>query len=493
MVLHSSVYVFTKNFCQGIMGKKPCEHESLRPQRSFIHGRLRGGCIFLLLSMMLCTVSLKASVLSEEEVKVMASDRGLLSSEPELLSGTRGTHAFSVKPGASRTNLYLHDLKGKSVGVVANQTSIIPFSIPVRSIGFQSESFSQREDFSVKKVTSSGWEKDTMIHLVDMLLDSGIKVSKVFSPEHGFRGQAEAGARVNSGVDSRTGLPVVSLYGSHKKPSQEDLEGIDVMLFDLQDVGVRFYTYISTLHYVMEACAENGIRLIVLDRPNPHISYVDGPVLDTSCCRSFVGMHPVPVIYGMTIGEYARMINGEKWLAKGIQCDLEVVPLAGYTRDTRYSLPVPPSPNLRSMRAIYVYPSLCFFEGTPVSVGRGTMQPFECAGFPGCSWGGYRFTPRSIPGMSAKPPFEGKECQGIRVEERFDTVPHQLELSFLLEMYKVYPDKNRFFNPFFDKLAGTSRLREQICSGCSEVEIRNSWQSGLEAFRLMRQPYLLYQ
>lgn len=381
-------------------------------------------------------------------------------------SGVRSSQPLRV--GAARTEVYLPELIGKRVGVVANQTSVIPMVLDYR-------------------------KEDTLVHLVDMLLDSSVQVVKVFSPEHGFRGQAEAGASVRSEVDSRTGLPVISLYGSHKKPTKEDLQGLDIVLFDLQDVGVRFYTYISTLHYVMEACAENNLPLVVLDRPNPHISYIDGPVLDTVCCRSFVGMHPVPVVYGMTIGEYARMINGEQWLKAGIRCQLKVVPLSGYTRDTYYEIPVPPSPNLRSMRAIHAYPSLCFFEGTVVSVGRGTLRPFECAGFPGCSWGTYTFTPRSIAGMSMKPPFEGKLCQGIEVDARFDSVPSCLDLEFLLGMYKVYPEKEKFFNAFFNKLAGNSQLKEQIREEMDEEAIRRSWLCGLEAFEHRRQPYLIYR
>ena len=331
------------------------------------------------------------------------------------------------------------------------------------------------------------------VHLVDMLLDSGIRLQKVFSPEHGFRGQAEAGAKVNSQIDSKTGLPLVSLYGNHKKPTPEDLQDIDILLFDLQDVGLRFYTYISTLHYVMEACAEAGIPVIVLDRPNPHDAYTDGPVLDTACCRSFVGMHPVPVVYGMTIGEYARMIQGEHWLKNGIDCDLSVIPMEHYSRRTEYAFPVAPSPNLRSMKAIYAYPSLCFFEGTPVSLGRGTWQPFECFGFPGSPVGDYAFRPEPIKGLSENPPCKGQECRGFRIPDSIiEKLPEKICWDYLIEMYAAYPEKEKFFTAFFSKLAGTTRLADAIREGMGTEELRASWQKELEDFEKIRQKYLLY-
>lgn len=386
-----------------------------------------------------------------------------------------GADSGPVLPGASRTELYYPLLEGKRIGLVSNQTGLIPV----------------RQDL----VAVNGADTDTVryVHLLDTLLAAGFDVCRLFSPEHGFRGESEAGERVDSRKDSRTGLPVISLYGSHKKPSSQDLAGLDIVLFDLQDVGVRFYTYVSTLHYVMEACAEEGIPVVVLDRPNPHVGYVDGPVLDTSCCRSFVGMHPVPLVYGMTIGEYARMIRGEGWLNTSVPCRLAVIPVANYDRARSYRFPVWPSPNLRSMEAVYAYPSLCLLEGTPVSMGRGTWHPFECYGFSGCQDGDFQFTPHSIPGLSVDPPYKGKMCTGYRIRFRGDSLPSALDLEPLLRMYRAYPEKESFFRPFFSRLAGTRALASQIRQGKSIGEIRASWQPGLERFLEVRQKYLLYK
>ena len=303
-------------------------------------------------------------------------------------------------------------------------------------------------------------------HLVDTLIQAGANVAKIFCPEHGFRGTAAAGAHVDNSVDTKTGLPIISLYGKNKKPSPEQMKDVDVVIFDLQDVGCRFYTYISTLHYVMEACAENDIPLIVLDRPNPNGHYVDGPVLDTAHYRSFVGMHPVPIVYGMTIGEYAEMINGEGWLAGGIKCNLAVVPLQGYKRDSvGYELPVPPSPNLCNAHAIALYPSLCLFEGTNCGVGRGTDWPFE--------WVTYK-----------------KDTLDLRQE----TAPAAFSLKYLMAMYKRVP-KGKFFlkNNFFEKLAGNGDLRKQIEAGMSEEAIRATWQPALDEFMKIREKYLIYK
>ncbi len=302
-------------------------------------------------------------------------------------------------------------------------------------------------------------------HLVDTLIQAGANVAKIFCPEHGFRGTAAAGAHVDNSVDTKTGLPIISLYGKNKKPSPEQMKDVDVVIFDLQDVGCRFYTYISTLHYVMEACAENDIPLIVLDRPNPNGHYVDGPVLDTAHYRSFVGMHPVPIVYGMTIGEYAEMINGEGWLAGGIKCNLAVVPLQGYKRDSvGYELPVPPSPNLRNAHAIALYPSLCLFEGTNCGVGRGTDWPFEIVTF-----------------------------KKIKLDLRQEQAPAAFSLKYLMEMYRRVP-KGKFFlkNNFFDKLAGNGDLRRQIEKGWSEEKIRATWQPALDEFKKTREKYLIY-
>ena len=366
-----------------------------------------------------------------------------------------------LRTGAECMERYLPFLEGKRVAVCGNQTSVVGKT-----------------------------------HLVDTLLSRNVNIVKLFCPEHGFRGQAEAGATIASGKDPLTGLPVVSLYGKNKKPTAEQLQNVDIVLFDLQDVGCRFYTYISTLHYVMEAAAENGVKVIVLDRPNPNGFYIDGPVLEPQY-TSFVGMHPVPVVYGMTIGEYARMINGEKWLANGVQCDLTVILMEGYTHETRYVLPVAPSPNLQTVEAVYLYPSLCFFEGTNVSVGRGTDRPFEMYGAPGMQVGDYQFTPRAIPGVSENPPFKGQVCRGYLLHDKAVeslNKPGFLNLSYLLIAYQNFPDKANFFlkNNFFDKLAGTGQLRKQLVAGVSEEEIRASWEPGLKAFREMRERYLLY-
>ena len=367
----------------------------------------------------------------------------------------------ALRTGAECMECYLPELKDKKVALCGNQTSVVGKT-----------------------------------HLVDTLLARKVNLVKLFCPEHGFRGQAEAGATIASGKDPLTGLPVVSLYGKNKKPTAEQLQNVDILLFDLQDVGCRFYTYISTLHYVMEAAAENGVKVIVLDRPNPNGFYVDGPVLEPQY-KSFVGMHPVPVVYGMTIGEYAQMINGEKWLANGVQCDLEVVKMYGYTHQTRYELPVAPSPNLQTAEAIYLYPSLCFFEGANISVGRGTEHPFEMYGAPGMLNGDYRFTPKAIPGVSENPPFKGQECRGelLVLGQRWRTAPGGIMLNLLLNAYRDYPDKATFFlkNNFFDKLSGTDQLRKQIIEGKTEEEIRASWQSSLEKFNQIRARYLIYE
>lgn len=333
------------------------------------------------------------------------------------------------------------------------------------------------------------------VHLVDTLLASGVMVKSVFSPEHGFRGDRPDGEVIESGVDPRTGLAIISLYGSNKKPKPEQLEGLEVMIFDIQDVGARFYTYLSTLHYVMEACAEQGIPIVVLDRPNPNIDCIDGPVLDPKF-SSFVGMHPVPVVYGMTIGEYARMINGEGWLEGGVKVDLHVVHCTGYTRSMDYALPVAPSPNLPDMTAIYLYPSLCFFEATIVSVGRGTGKPFSVIGEPTNRNGEYTFTPQSIPNASLHPKHEGQVCRGydLNIEVRKPEKLDRVDLSWLFRMYRETGDPNKFFDRpgFFDKLAGTDALRKSILEGESEEQIRTSWRGDLEKFMKVREKYLIY-
>ncbi len=376
-----------------------------------------------------------------------------------------------LKTGADRPSLYISKIKGKNVAVVANQTSIL--------------NVLQRAEVAPNVMGS----KLVQHHLVDYLHDyNGINVKKVFAPEHGFRGKADAGETVIDGIDKKTDLPIVSLYGKNKKPSLEQLKGIDIVVFDIQDVGARFYTYISSLHYVMEACAEANIPMIVLDRPNPNGHYIDGPVLETAH-RSFVGMHSVPVVYGMTIGEYGQMINGEKWLKNGIQCDLTVIPLENYTHDSQYSLPIKPSPNLPNDIAINLYPSLCFFEGTTISAGRGTDKQFQIYGSPNIETSDFSFTPQ--PNEGAKyPKHKGQLCYGENLQKN-DHLSH-LNLSWLLKAYKKSHKKD-FFNMFFTKLAGTKKLQQQIIQGVSEKEIKKSWVEDLDSFKKVREKYLMYQ
>ena len=363
-----------------------------------------------------------------------------------------------IKTGAENYSVYLPLLEGKNVGIVTNQTGTI---INNGETG----------------------------HVVDFLLEKKVSLKKIYAPEHGFRGTADAGEHIKDGKDTKTRLPIISLYGNNKKPKAEQLAGIDIMLFDLQDVGARFYTYVSTLHYVMEACAENNIQLIVLDRPNPNGSIVDGPVLEKEY-TSFVGMHPIPVLHGMTIGEYGKMINGEKWLKNGIQCNLTVIPCLNYNRDIEYHLPVKPSPNLPNDQSISLYPSLCFFEGTNVSVGRGTNKQFQVYGSPFLPKTKFSFTPS--PNEGAKDPmYNGKVCFGkdlTNVEK-----PKKLELKWLIEAYSKTEDKSKFFISFFTKLAGTKKLQEQIENGTSETEIRKSWEQGLNNFKQTRKKYLIYK
>ena len=361
--------------------------------------------------------------------------------------------------GADQSQLYLPMLKGKRVGLVVNQTA------------------------QVGKV-----------HLVDFLKSKQVTITGIFAPEHGFRGDHSAGEKVKTNVDPKTGITVYSLYGNQKKPSKEVLAKMDVLIFDIQDVGARFYTYISTLHYVMEACAENNKTLIILDRPNPNGHYIDGPILDTAF-KSFVGMHPVPVVHGCTIAEYALMINGEGWLKNKAQCKLEVIKIKNYKHWDAYQLPVRPSPNLPNMSSVYLYPSLCFFEGTNYSIGRGTPYPFQFVGKPDCSIGSDSLIPKNLPGIADHPPHEGKLCIGFNLTEYGKQVAFhskQINLFWLLDLYKNDADKANFFTPFFDKLAGTDQLRKQIIAGKSEAEIRATWQEGLDQYRKKRMRYLMY-
>lgn len=334
------------------------------------------------------------------------------------------------------------------------------------------------------------------MHLVDALLQKNLKLVKIFAPEHGFRGKADAGETIKDGVDSKTNLPVISLYGKHKKPTAEDLAGIELVIFDVQDVGARFYTYISTLHYVMEACAENNVKVLVLDRPNPNGHLVDGNILDLAH-QSFIGMHPIPVLHGMTIGEYAQMINGENWLNNNLKCDLTIIPMENYTHLTPYSLPIKPSPNLPNDRAIALYPSTCFFEGTVISEGRGTNYPFQVFGAPEIDKNlvPYAYTPKSMEGAKY-PKFENKTCYGFNISEVPNAFEEQkgINLNYLITMYNLYPDKENFFlkNGFFDKLAGGTQLRKDIIAGKTAEEIKASWQNELNQFKEIRKQYLLY-
>jgi len=378
--------------------------------------------------------------------------------------------------GAERYDIYIPLLKDKKVGVVTNQTGVITNQI-IGTVYVQDPRQGPKT-----KVTN------ILTSIVDNLISQKIKVQKIFAPEHGFRGTADAGEHVVDGKDTTTGLPIISLYGNNKKPKPEQLEGIDIMVFDLQDVGARFYTYISTLHYIMEACAENHIPLIILDRPNPNGAIVDGPILEKEYA-SFVGMHTIPLLHGMTIGEYARMINGEKWLKDGIQCDIKVIHCLNYKREMAYSLPIKPSPNLPNDQAINLYPSLCLFEGTNVSVGRGTEKQFQIYGSPFLPKSDFSFTP--IPNFGAKEPvYKDQLCNGEDLTTT--TKVGQLELKWLIKAYNSTLDKTKFFNDFFTKLAGTKKLQQQIENGVSEIEIRKSWEKGLKDFKEMRNKYLIY-
>jgi uncharacterized protein YbbC (DUF1343 family) len=374
---------------------------------------------------------------------------------PNVTAKTSGFET-PIVVGAERLSSYLPLLKNKRVALLINQTSLVYNKL-----------------------------------LLDTLISSGVQVVKIFVPEHGFRGTADAGAHIKNDIDAQTGLPVISLYGKHKKPSAEQMKDIDVLLYDLQDVGVRFYTYISTLEYAMDACIDHKKELLILDRPNPNRHIIDGPVLDTSL-RSFVGMQAVPVLYGLTVGEYAQMLVGEQWIKNAKALQYKVIPCLAYDQlavRMKYILPVPPSPNLKNSNAIRLYPGLCFFEGTVVSVGRGTDKPFEQWGHPDYQGKlNHTFTPKSTVGAT-KPLLENQICYGIKL----DKAPEDLDISQLLKAYQLSPQKDSFFNSFFEKLAGTKVLRQQIIKGKSEAEIRASWQPGLEQFKKIRKKYLLYE
>jgi len=363
-----------------------------------------------------------------------------------------------VKVGAERTDQYFPMLKGKRIAIVANHTSTVG-----------------------------------KVHLVDTLLKAGFDIKKIFVPEHGFRGEVEAGEKIGDYTDKQTGIPVISLYGKEFKPRAADLQNVDIVIFDIQDVGVRFYTYTSTMYYVMEACAENKKTMLVLDRPNPNGFYVDGPVLEKEF-KSFVGINPVPIVHGLTVAEYALMINGEGWLKNGVKCDLKYITVNNYNHTYYYILPVKPSPNLPNMSSVYLYPSLCLFEGTVMSIGRGTDKPFQVVGHPDFKTGTYTFTPQSKP-EAKDPPLMGKLCKGYDLAdfaELFIKNYKKLYLFWLLGSYENIPNKDIFFNNMFDKLAGTASLKKMIVEGKSEEDIKKSWQPGLENYKKTRKKYLLY-
>lgn len=361
----------------------------------------------------------------------------------------------NITVGAEQFGRYLPILLGKKVGLVVNQTSMVGTT-----------------------------------HLADTLLALDVDVRKVFAPEHGFRGEADAGATVKDGIDTKTNLPVISLYGRNKKPTSAQLEDIDVLIFDIQDVGTRFYTYISTMHYVMEAAAENNKEVVILDRPNPNGMYVDGPVLDMEF-QSFVGMHPIPVVHGLTVGELAKMIIGEKWLSTPNRLNLNIIRCQGYDHKMSYSLPVKPSPNLPNDLAIKLYPSLCLFEGTVVSVGRGTYKPFQQIGHPNFKGMPHQFTPASIKGMSTNPPYEGETCYGIDFTDK--EVNYKFTLQYLIDLFNIYKGDEPYFNDYFNKLAGNDELQKQLEAGLTEKEIRQTWQKKLAEYKEMRKKYLLYE
>ena len=375
-----------------------------------------------------------------------------------FLSASHYTYPQKINIEAiNNVNSYLDLLKGKNVGVVTNNSSKFY------------NSFSE-------------------IHLIDSLLKLNISIKKIFAPEHGFRGNQDAGEKIDNSIDSKTSIPIISLYGTNRKPTNKDLENIDLILFDLQDVGVRFYTYLSTLHYVMESCAENNIDIVVLDRPNPNANYVDGPVLENDS-KSFVGLHPVPILYGLTIGEYAKMINGEKWLNNKIQAKLTVIKMKNYNRRIEYQLKSKPSPNLPNLKSINLYPSLCFFEQTPVSVGRGTEMQFQVIGSPDWNNQPFSFIPK--PNFGAKnPKHNGIKCFGLDL--RNVNKLSEINLEWIIKAYNYSPDKEKFFKSGFHRLAGNKKLENQIKDGISAIKIKLSWKKDLETYKIMREKYILY-
>ncbi len=374
-------------------------------------------------------------------------------STPKLLENKGG----NLKVGAERVEKYFPLLKNKKVALLVNHTSIV---------------------------------KDK--HLVDYLRDSHIEIVKIFSPEHGFRGKADAGEKIKNKLDPKTGIPIISLYNKNRKPTAEQLKGVDIIIFDIQDVGVRFYTYISSLHYMMESCAENNKQLIVLDRPNPNGDYIAGPVLKP-LFKSFVGMHEIPIVHGLTVGELAKMINSEGWLSKKKRCNLKVIPVLNYDHNTRYSLPVKPSPNLPNDISIRLYPSLCFFEATKISIGRGTYMPFQIIGYPDSNAGNFSFTPKSIEGMSKNPKLIDQKCYGDDL--RKTSINHKFTLKFFYKYFEQSQHHDKFVNRkrFFNLLAGNNSLIKKLSSKMSYLDIENSWSRDIIKYKTMRKKYLIYK
>lgn len=382
------------------------------------------------------------------------------SKETKSLNASYSDECLPSKPivvAASQPDLYIDYLQEKNIALVVNQTSLV-----------------------------------NGVHLADYLLSENIRIKKIFAAEHGIRGDLPDGVKVNTEIDEKTGIPIVSLYGSNKKPQPYDMQDIDILVFDIQDVGCRFYTYLSTLHYVMESCAENHVKLLVLDRPNPNGDYIDGGVLKPYI-KSFVGMHPIPVVHGCTLGEMAQMINGEGWLANGAKCELQVVPVANYSHSCKYEPAIKPSPNLPNYQSIRLYPSLCFFEATNISIGRGTFFPFQCYGYPDSTFGSFEFLPQPIKNMSSNPPQEGKRCYGYDLRE-VKVDGEKIDLSFILNSYSKINDPAKFWSSkrWINLLSGDTVLYHQINAGMTEDEIRKTWSEDLKQYKKIRKKYLLY-
>lgn len=375
--------------------------------------------------------------------------------EKAIAQSTRTIKTTNILTGAEQTAIYLPLLEGKKVGLVVNHTSIIGTT-----------------------------------HLLDTLLLSGINVVMAFAPEHGFRGKADAGEKVGNQVDPATNTPIISLYGKNKKPSHDQFKGLDIIVFDMQDVGARFYTYYSTMFYVMQTAAEMNIPVIILDRPNPNGHYIDGPVLDTTCCKSFVGLLPLPVVHGLTLGELAQMINGERWLGANLKCSLKIIPVKDYTHNTRYSLPVKPSPNLPNEQAISLYPSVCLFEGTKFCIGKGTEYPYQIIVAPDTVYGSFSFTPTNYQGMAKDPIFANQKCYGLDLRK---ASVNGFTLSYIIDLYKKEKHKETFFIPFFEKLIGNKYVRAQIEKGMTEEQIKATWVNELAQYKITRKKYLLYK